>query len=319
MRSPAMKPLIWIGLLGAAAVWACWPALRAMGEIWEADPKYSHAYIVPLIALAILWSRRAMIQGQEASPSYAGLAWVGGGAAVQLASAYFFLPWLRGLAPLFYLAGGVVLVGGRGMLRWSWPSILFLAFMIPLPYRVEVAMGYPLQRLATVASVYTLQTLGLPALADGTIIRIDDLVLGVAEACSGLSMLMSFGAIAVAVAVLVERPWAHRVVILLSAIPIAVVSNVIRVTATAFVHRMVGSDLANLVFHDLAGWFMMPTALALLLAELAVLDRLLVVEEVRRSGPLASIEALSVEPVPRSSRGPSALGAKPLGPASDAI
>ena len=85
------------------------------------------------------------------------------------------------------------------LLEWAWPSIVFLAFMIPLPWRVENALGPPLQSIATTVSTYLLQTLGFMAFAEGNVIQLNEARIGVVEACSGLSMLITFVALSTAV------------------------------------------------------------------------------------------------------------------------
>jgi exosortase len=146
--------------------------------------------------------------------------------------------------------------------------------MIPLPYFIETALAHPLQHFATTVCTYILQTIGFPALAEGNIIYIDDIQLGVIEACSGLGMLMIFFALSSAVAIMVHRRLSDKLVIALSAIPIAVIANVARITATGVVHCQWGEDAGN-ALHDWAGWLMMPLALALLWLELRFLERLL--------------------------------------------
>jgi exosortase len=133
--------------------------------------------------------------------------------------------------------------------------------------------------LATQASTYGLQTLGCPAFADGNIIVLKDKALGVAEACSGLSMLLVFFAMATAVALIILRPWWEKVIILASAVPIAVLANVGRITSTGLLYQMGRGREAELVFHDLAGWLMMPAGLAMIGMELKILGRLTVVSE----------------------------------------
>src|SRR5262249_12015023 len=108
------------------------------------------------------------------------------------------------------------------------------------------------------------QTLGVLAYADGSIIVLRNVRLGVVDACSGLSMLLTFFALATAVALLSRRPGLDRLGIVLGAIPIAVACTVIRITATGVLHSVAGPRLAELVFHDLAGWLMMPLALGFL-------------------------------------------------------
>jgi exosortase/archaeosortase family protein len=88
--------------------------------------------------------------------------------------------------------------------------------------------------------------------------------LGVVEACSGLSMLVVFFALCTAVAVLIRRPLWERLLIVAGAVPLALLANIIRIVVTGVLHKVAGPGLADLVFHDLAGWLMMPLALGLL-------------------------------------------------------
>ena len=148
--------------------------------------------------------------------------------------------------------------------------------MVPLPYRAQAVLGGTLQRVATGASTYALQTLGVPAVAEGNVILLSEARLGVVEACNGLNMLVTFFALATGVAILSRRDWAERVVLVLSAVPIAVVANGVRITATGLLFEANRSDLARVVFHDLAGWLMMPLAVGILLVELRVLGRALI-------------------------------------------
>jgi exosortase len=269
--------------LALVVLWAYWPTLRAMADRWSHDPQYSHGYLVPVFALIVLWFRGDR-RPVSLATSWWGLPILAAGVLLRLAGARYYVEWLDAVSLLPTLTGACLLLAGWPALRWAWPAIAFLIFMIPLPYQVEVALAHPLQRLATAWSTYALQTLGLPALAEGNIIVIDEVRLGVLEACSGLGMLATFAALSTAVAFVIRRPWPEKAVILLSAVPVALFANVARITLTGVLHRTVGSVLANVVFHDLAGWLMMPLALGLLWLELIVLARLFVAAE--PAGPI---------------------------------
>jgi len=150
-------------VLGGCLLWALWPVLAAMADRWSSDPRYAHGYFVPMFSLALLWMRRARLDGVKPSPSTWGLAFLGLGAAVQLVGGFYRIDSIAGLAVLPYLVGLALLLGGWRILEWAWPAIGFLAFMIPLPWRVENALGPPLQFIATLVSTYVLQTLGFMA------------------------------------------------------------------------------------------------------------------------------------------------------------
>jgi exosortase len=268
--------LIGLLTLTPALIWAYWSGLGEVAEQWFTDPKYSHGLLVPAFALALLWVRRAHLAGVRARPNWWGLPLVAAGTLLHLAGGYLYLDWIAGASFIPSLAGLCLTVGGWGALRWAWPSIAFLIFMLPLPYRVEVGLSGPLQRVATLGSNYLLQTLGFPAIAEGNVIHIEDVPLNVAEACSGLGMLLTFFALATAVAILLKRGLADKVFIVLSAVPIAILANMIRITVTGILYVTAGKEVGDLVYHDLAGWLMMPLALGMLWVELWVLSRLFV-------------------------------------------
>ncbi len=199
-------------------------------------------------------------------------------------STYFFYPLLDAPSLLPCLAGVTLLAGGWAALRWAWPGIAYLAFMMPLPGAVAGILSQPLQRMATVSSTWLLQLLGVPAISRGNVIWLSAGKIGVVEACSGLRMLMLFLAITVGASFLIKRPLWEKVLVALSALFIGVTSNVLRITVTAILYEYVGQELAEKVFHDLAGWLMMPAATLLLCLELYVLSKLLMAPV--KSGPV---------------------------------
>jgi exosortase len=253
-----------LGLLvgSLATVWTFWTTLGEAAEKWAHNPQYSHGYIVPLFAGLLLWLRRKQFDQTKAAPSWWGLAFLAAGFAARFAGTYLSRDWIADIALLPCLTGVWVLVGGWNVARWAWPSILFLFFMIPMPHTVDVAAADPLQRFATVASCYALQTLGLPAVAEGNVILLNDVRLGIVEACSGLRMLVVFFALSTGVSLIMKRPLWERMVVLASAVPIALFSNIVRITATGVLHVTAGSE-------------MMPLALILLGAELKILGKML--------------------------------------------
>jgi exosortase len=283
-RTPRGRALGLLLLFALGLLWAYAPTLAGMVRRWSTDPQYSHGFLVPVFAGIVLWVRRTQHPRVEFNPSWWGAPWLLVAAALRLISAAFYLEWLDALSLLPTLAGLCVLLGGKPALKWAWPAVGFLLFMMPAPYQLEVALAHPLQRIATAASTYVLQTLGLPAVAQGNIIHIDDVTLGVVEACSGLGMLVTFFALSTAVALVLARGWTDRIVLFLSAVPVALVANVCRITLTGLLSVTVGGAVARVVYHDLAGWLMMPLALALLWVELKFLANLFV--EAAAPGPL---------------------------------
>ena len=94
-------------------------------------------------------------------------------------------------------------------------------------------------------------------------------------------MLTIFIALSVAIVMLGDREWWENAVIMASSIPIALLVNSVRITVTGLLYQVASSETAEMVFHDLAGWFMMPLAVVLLWIELWVVDHVLVTPEAR--------------------------------------
>lgn len=256
-----------------------WNSLLLVAEKWEA-PEYSHGYLVPVFALVLLWLRWEPLGKVSAWAQWSGVALILGGLGMRLGAAYFnlIIPDMVSILPC--LAGAFLMFGGWNAILWAWPSVGFLVFMFPWPDAMERNLLRPLQAMATRASTFVLQTLGQSAYSDGNRIMLNEVQLGIVDACAGLRMLTIFLALATALTLVTVRPVWERILIILSAIPIALAVNVIRISATGILHLTVGEEIANKVFHDLAGWVMMPMAFGLLYIELQLLSHLFIEDEV---------------------------------------
>jgi len=264
-----------------AFAWSYAPGFAFLAAKWDEDPNYSYGYLVIPISLVILWSRRDRFDPAKLNPKWWGLLPV---AALTLIR-YPLFEWNelyieRATIPL--VVGSLTLaLGGTHLLRVAAPAIFFLFFLLPLPQSWNISLAAPLQRVATTGSVAVLQVLGLPVMAEGNVILVGKEALEVARACNGLSMLLSFVTLITAVVLLIQRPLAERAVLLLSAVPIAIFSNVLRIVVTGLVYYWLGHDAGEkIAAHEFAGWAMMPLALALVWLELSVLSWLYVEEDV---------------------------------------
>ena len=268
---PSLLVKIAVGI--AVVAWAYWPNLRDLVRRWE-DPDYTHGYLVIPVALAILLRRPAKAKEDDApmAPSWWG--WLVVVAALVARAVFYELgkSWLETVTILAVIAGLTVSLGGWRLLGRDWPAIAYLGFMLPLPPGLNNLLSLPLQRLATQASCRLLRLTGLWVIAEGNVLDIADNRLEVATACSGLSMLMMLAATISAMVLLVPlAPW-RRVVLLASIIPVALISNVLRITATGWCYYLFGAGRGAHFAHDWAGYLMMPMALVLVGLEMMMLS-----------------------------------------------
>jgi exosortase len=154
------------------------------------------------------------------------------------------------------------------------PILLFLLLMLPVPKSVQGSIMLPLQNWATSSAVFSLEMMGLEVTREGNIIHLGSSTVAVAEACNGLRMVTAFFVISGLVALLVERAWWEKLTIFLSALPIGLFCNTLRLTMTALAFTVLKGQFWEKIFHDFGGLAMMPMALGIVMVELWVLKRL---------------------------------------------
>ena len=254
------------------------------------DPLYSHGWLIPVIAFGLFWMRRQPFQTVSTLDRWLGLGVLTLGLSIRLVAAFYDMAPLDRLTFLVCLFGVFLMVGGMHCLRWAWPAIAFLVFMFPLPSILEHGLLISLQRVATVCSTVVLQTMGIAAFRTGNMITIPGVTdnLTVAEQCSGLRMLTIFCALAVAMVFVIDRPWWDKFIVLLSAIPIALLSNIVRIVLTALLYIATEDESARKLAHDVSGLLMMVWGLGFLWIEFQILSRLTIPEETTRVQTLAA-------------------------------
>ena len=278
------RPFFICGLvLAATFVWAYWPTLVNLVAAWNREPDYSHGFFVVPLALYFLWARRDRYPGRrsesataeaESLPAWLGLALVAVSVGVRAIGAHYYLDALDGWSIMFWVAGVVWLLGGWRLTCWAAPSIVFLWFMVPLPFRCERWLSLPLQGIATKLSCWILQALGQPALPEGHTIILGNNQLEIEQACSGLRIFVGIVALAFAFAIVTRRAWWEKALLLLSAIPVALLANAVRIVATGLLFQYMSDNAARKFSHDAAGWVMILFAAGLFGLVLLYMSRL---------------------------------------------
>lgn len=279
-RGRANRSALMAAMLALLAIvtWSYWPTLYGLLRSLQRSEDYSAGLIVPLLAAGLLWRMRGSIGPSSWTPC-----WWAGVPLLLLAEtcrAYGFLsarPSAERYSLVLMVAGSVLMIAGWQVFRRvSW-ILLFLFLMVPPPARVHNLISPPLQSMATTGSVFLLEAFGTSADQQGNIVMLNgDTPLAVAEACSGLRMLVAFVIAAAFIAYLVKRPRWQKAILLASSIPVAVICNVIRIFITAMLMVYVSSEAAQRFFHDIGGFVMIAVAVSLLFGEIRLMDRLIV-------------------------------------------
>ncbi len=291
---PGPSLLMWAAgaVLLACFLLSYWePTIRDLWRIWMQSDEFSSGLLVPFLAGYVLWSQRSSLGKVKIQPCM----WGVGAFVVAQAVRFFGLWFMYGSAErlslvLTFIAIGLLLLGWRLIWRIG-PVLLYLFFMLPLPNRVQSWITLPLQGWATTSAVFGLEMLGYDVVREGNVINLNGTMVAVAEACNGLRMLTAFFVISGLVALLMNRKWWEKLIILVSSIPIAFMCNTLRLTITAVAFTRLNTQQWEKAFHDFGGLAMMPLALGLIVLELWLLSNLVVrpadevqTEVVRRRG-----------------------------------
>ncbi len=245
--------------------------IRAIVHRWLTDSSWSHGFLIPLFSLYFINQHKKEILDLRTGPNYLGLFF--------LICGILFYPfnmihlqygYLRPISMIATLGAIVLFLGGWRLIRYTWLPIAFLVFAVPLPQRYYTQLTIPMRQwAATVASGLLNLVPELKTTANGVVIDVFykgkplEPALDVAEACSGMRLLMAFLALGVAMAYLHYRPIWQRIILLASTIPIAILCNIIRVTVTGFIYVLIHPKYTQGIYHDMLGLAMLPLAFGL--------------------------------------------------------
>jgi exosortase len=204
--------------------------------------------------------------------------------------------YVKDLGLVATIFGIVLSLCGWHVMKIAWFPIFFLICALPWPGLVYSRVAGPLQELAATVAVFVLQLTGVDASQTGTKIIMEfgplkpPRMLNVAEACAGLRSLMTFITLGAAVAFLSSRPLWQKIFITLSAIPIAILCNVMRVSGQGLLDVYVSQELAVGFAHQFVGLMMLIPAFFMLLGVAALIDKLFVEEVDAESMPALKIK-----------------------------
>jgi exosortase len=243
-----------LGLLLIAFLALYYPFITTLVRDWDTNENYSQGYFIPFVSAYMIWSLREELAAIDLKPSGWGLALVALGLLqlfVARVGSEFFLQRTSMIVVLFGLS--FFLFGCR-VTRAVWLPLVYLIYMIPLPAIIWNRIAFPMQLFASAMTEDVVRFIGIPILREGNVLHLAETTLEVVEACSGLRSLINLLALGTAFGFIIDKKAWKRWVLFLSSFPIAVVVNIIRLTATAILASRYGSEVAHGFLHDFSGW-----------------------------------------------------------------
>ncbi len=260
-------------LCGALVLLAYLPTFRWMViRVFEGDSYYGHLFLIPLVSIFIVWQRRAILQKVKISSAGIGLAITIFSLLAHIVSMALKIYFVSGISFVFAIYGLVLYLFGKEMTRNLTFPIFFLFAMVPLPIVLIGSLVIKLKLAATHMSVWTLNHIGFPSIQDGSVIRMPKSYIEVAAPCSGLSSIISLLTLGLLFSYAMKISYWKKSILFISSVPIAMATNVMRITLIAVVNDLYGAKVAMGKFHDATGFAVFAVAFVMMMGVGKLLD-----------------------------------------------
>lgn len=241
------------------------PTLIWMWDRWfTRDSYYSHGILIPFITAYLIWQNRSQLMQMKPEKSEIGMKLIILGLFVHLISSLFRVYFSSGFSLVIVIIGLILYFYGEKILKDISFPIVFLFFMVPLPLVVIINISFKMKLFAAQIAAVVLNSMNILAVREGSLIRMANAQVVVDDVCSGLRSLMSLTALGSIFAYWMKGPMWKRLLLFLSTVPIAVITNVCRIILLASVSEIWGSKYATGFIHDLSGFIVFALAFILL-------------------------------------------------------
>lgn len=263
--------------------------LTKLGQDWWTEDNYSHGLLIPFVIAYIVWNEfDALKMSVRNSNAAAGLMLIILAAIFLLIGSMAAILFAQRISLVMMIVGILVYFFGATIIKKLAVPLLLLLLAIPIPQLIFNKIAFPLQLLASRFADMGIGLLGIPVERYGNVIEIlpkgaEQIVsLEVVEACSGIRSLVTLITLALILGYFTRERrgsytqrwselWANRdvvrtVVLMLAAVPIALLTNSFRVMITGVLAYYYGrATVEEGIWHDLSGSLVFIAALALLI------------------------------------------------------
>ncbi len=252
-RKRAPRNIAAIVAVAALVVLVYHETLVVLWRTWATNPNYSHGYLIPPVVAFLLWRDRRRYLTARGRGSLFGLVLIGLALLGHIVSIRAGVFMTQGYSLVLLLFGLSVFFHGGRATRTVWFPLGYLVLMLPMPPYMMNVIAFRLKVFAARAGSGIAIKLGIPLARSGMTIHIPTGSLRIADPCSGLRSLIALVALGALFAYLTRGKTWKRVVLFASAVPLAVLANVVRIAVLCVVANIWGIDAALGFFHDFSG------------------------------------------------------------------
>ena len=268
-----VKPVSWlkITLYGLLLSGLYYAAFTYLIKQWSKDD-FTYCYLIPLVVLYLVWAKREDLLAQKSVPSWVGFV------PLILGLSFFWLGELGGEYLTLYVSYWLIMVGlcwihvGWQKLKVIFFPLIMLLTMFPFPSFLHTKISVKLQLISSELAVAIMQLYGMSACREGNVIDLGFTQLQIVDACSGLRYVIPLIVMGLLFAYFFKAALWKRAILVISTVPLAIVTNSMRVALTGILHEAWGPKVSEGFFHYFSGAFIFMFSLAMLVGEMKVLS-----------------------------------------------
>jgi exosortase len=256
-------------VMGALAIGATLDAWSDIFLIARKNEEYSHIFLVPFVAIAMIYVRRARFRYCKPTGTGLGFIIAGLGWSLHVFGFYNNFVSLWHVGAVMVLVGCLVSVFGKHAVFRFFPAVAVLMFLIPVPGTVRLGIAGPLEHYTAQISEVLLNAAGVAVTRTGNLLTVKNQQVNIAEACNGLRMVFALVLVSYFFGFALPLRNSVRFTILLASPFAAILCNVLRILPTVVIYGH--SETTGKLFHDYSGWLMLPISFLILLGIIAAL------------------------------------------------
>jgi len=254
-----------LGMVITALLYLYYPILLPLLETWGANDNYSHGYFIPLMSLYMIYSQKRVLASTPLTSGFGGILIIIAGLGLLVVSKIESIFFLQCVSFIVTSLGLVFFLCGWGYLKRLTLPLLYLLFMIPLPANIWNKAAFPMQLLGASLTELVIYSIGIPIYRETNVLHLAEITMEVNAACSGLRSLMIMFALSWILAYFSNLSIPRRWVLFFCAAPIAIFTNIVRLTATVALASRYGLETAHGFLHGFSGLLIFVLGLVLLI------------------------------------------------------